>query len=709
MAGLASERVERRLTAILAADVAGYSRLMGADEEGTLARLKAHRRELVDPKIAEHRGRIVKTTGDGLLAEFASVVDAVRCAVEIQLQMAERNAEVPPDRRIEFRVGINLGDIIIDESDIFGDGVNIAARLEALADPGGICINRVVRDQVRDKVALSFEDLGEQQVKNIARPVRAYRVLTDGAAPVAAAGAPKPRRRVPRWAIASGIAAVVVLAAGAAAVWRLHPVQPVASPTATATATSRALPGKPSIAVLPFANLSGDPAQEFFADGLTENLIDALAQNPALFVIARDATQFYRGKEASPRAVAKDLGVRYVLEGSVQKSGDRIRVTAQLIDTVNDNHLLSQKYDRNLTDLFALEDDLTLQIASALDAHLTGATWFRIAGRGTRNLEAWGNLVKAGQAFVRFNPADVKQAQKLAQRAVDLDPNYAAAWNLLANTYFQQADFGWVKDRLAALGRARQIDDKLLQLDPEYASAYGLRARLEIRGELPEYDPEAALADARKSVELGPNDDFSHWTLGLVLSTLGHFDEATVEFASALRLNPHPDIWESGEHAVALSAAGHHEQAIAEVEAAIAADPKNPLGPFYRGLVEAWAGHYADAARSFERARELDPDSAQYALLLAAVYDQLGRVEDAISLLEKGPPHWRSAPDSRIWLALSYALAGRKEQAAAEFAAFRTLAPKYTVAIERQYLGPFAPQFSDRIMALSREHGIPEN
>jgi adenylate cyclase len=356
--GLASERVERRLTAILAADVAGYSRLMGVDEEGTLAQLKAHRRELTDPKIAEHRGRIVKTAGDGLLAEFASVVDAVRCSVEIQDEMSKRNADVPPDRRIEFRVGINLGDIIIDESDIFGDGVNVAARLEALAEPGGICISRMVRDQVRDKLALSFEDMGEQQVKNIARPVRAYRVVTDAAMRVAATAAPGRRRQIPRWVIAAGIAALVLLASGAVAFWRLYPPQP-ASTAAVAPAAPPALPDKPSIAVLPFANLSGDPAQDYLADGLTDNLLDALAQNPGLFVIARNATQVYRGTAAPPRAVAKDLGVRYVLEGSVQKSGDHIRVTAQLIDAINDNHLLSQKYDRNLTDLFALEDDLS--------------------------------------------------------------------------------------------------------------------------------------------------------------------------------------------------------------------------------------------------------------------------------------------------------------------------------------------------------------
>jgi len=707
-AGLASERVERRLTAILAADVAGYSRLMGVDEEGPLAGLKAHRRELVDPKIAEHRGRIVKTTGDGLLVEFASVVDAIRCAVEIQREMAERNADAPVDRRIEYRIGINVGDIIIDESDIFGDGVNVAARLEALAEPGGICVSRMVREQVRDKLALSFADMGEQQVKNIARPVRAYRVVTDAAVRVAATAAPGRRRQVPRWVIAAGIAGMVLGAAGAAAFWRLYPTRP--APTAAgAPAAPPALPDKPSIAVLPFANLSGDPAQDYLADGLTDNLLDALAQNPGLFVIARNATLDYRGKTVAPRAVAKDLGVRYVLEGSVQKSGDHIRVTAQVIDTVNDNHVLSQKYDRNLTDLFALEDDLSLQIAGALDAQLSGGTTARSFAHGTRNLEAWENLVKATQTYFRFNPTDVSEAQKLAQRAVDLDPNYTAAWQVLAFIYFDQADQGWAQDRIATLGRARQLNDKVLQLDPEFAGPYWLRARLEMQPDLPEYDPEAALADARKSVELAPNDDPSHWTLGLVLFQLGHFDEAAAEFAMTLRLNPHPYIWESGFHALTLSATGHYKEAIAEIEGEIAAQPKNPFVLTFRGRIEAFAGNYANAARWFERARELDPASSQYAYFLAQVYDRLGRVDEAINLLENGPPQWRSVPTVRFWLGLSYALAGRKEQAAAEFAAFRALAPKWTLATaKRSWARYYTPQFSDRVIALSREYGIPE-
>jgi class 3 adenylate cyclase/TolB-like protein/Tfp pilus assembly protein PilF len=707
-AGLASDRVERRLTAIMAADVAGYSRLMGTDEEETLAQLKMHQRELVDPKIAEHRGRVVKTTGDGLLAEFASVVDAVRCAVDIQGGMAKRNADVPPDRRIEFRVGINVGDIIIDEDDIFGDGVNVAARLEALAQPGGICVSRTVRDQVRDKLALAFEDLGEQPVKNIARPVRAYRVVTDAGVGPTVSAAPGRRRQVPRWVIAAGVAGLVLGASGAAAFWRLYLPHPAPS-AAGAPATPPALPDKPSIAVLPFANLSGDPAQDYLADGLTDNIVDALAQNPGLFVIARNATLDYRGKAVAPQAAAKDLGVRYVLEGSVQKSGDHIRVTAQLIDAVNDSHLLSQKYDRNLTNLFALEDDLSLQIAGALDVQLRGGTLVRGSAHGTHNLEAWENLVKASQVYFRFNPADVSAAQKLAQRAVDLDPNYITAWQVLAFTYFDQADLGWAQDRIAALDHARQLNDKVLQLDPESEGPYMLRARLELQPDLPEYDPEAALADARKSVALGPNEDPSRWTLGLVLFQLGRFDEAAAEFATALRLNPHPYIWESGLHAVALSATGHHKEAIAEIEAATAAQPKNPFGLFFRGQIEKFAGNYANAAGWFERAREADPASSQNALLLAEVYDRLGRVDEAISLLENGPAQWRSVPAIRFWRGLSYALAGRKEQAAGEFTAFRALAPKWTLSTARRFWGRyFTPQFADRLAALSREYGIPE-
>ena len=338
---MAEERVERRLTAILAADVVGYSRLMGVDEEGTLAALKMLRREVADPKIKEHRGRIVHTTGDGLLGEFASVVDAVRCAVEVQREMAARNADVPAERRIDFRIGVNLGDIIIDENDIFGDGVNVAARLEALAEPGGICVSRVVRDQVRDKLAISFEDMGEQQVKNIARPVRVYRI------PLAEkAGGPS--------------------------------ILPE-------TAAPRPLPDRPSIAVLPFNNVSGDPEQEYFVDGITEDIITALSKWRWFLVIARNSTFAYKGKSLGLKEVSRDLGVRYVLEGSMRRAGQRVRITSQLIDTATGTHLWAERYDRDLTDIFAVQDDITSRVAAAIEPALSRAESQRVIAkrRGT--------------------------------------------------------------------------------------------------------------------------------------------------------------------------------------------------------------------------------------------------------------------------------------------------------------------------------------
>jgi len=350
---LATGRVERRLAAILAADVAGYSRLMGTDEEGTLARLKGIRREVADPKIKEHHGRIVKTTGDGLLLEFASVVDAVRCAVEVQREMAERNADVPPDRRIQLRMGLNVGDIIKDGRDIYGDGVNVAARLEALAEPGGICVSRVVRDQVRDKLAFSFEDMGDQQVKNIARAVRVHRIVLGE-----------------------------------------RPASPEPAP-GTLTKLPLALPDKPSIAVLPFQNMSGDPEQEYFADGMVEEIITALSRIRWLFVIARNSSFTYKSQAVEVKQVGRELGVRYVLEGSVRKAGDRVRITAQLIDAVNSAHLWADRFDGSLEDIFELQDQVALNVAGVIEPALQAAEIRRSAARPTNDLTAYDLYLRA--------------------------------------------------------------------------------------------------------------------------------------------------------------------------------------------------------------------------------------------------------------------------------------------------------------------------
>src|SRR5579864_8901556 len=371
-------RSERRLAAILAADVAGFSRLMGEDEEGTLARLKALRREVCDGSIAEHRGRIVKTTGDGFLVEFPSVVDALHCALSVQGVMRERNRDTPAARRIEFRIGINLGDVIIDGGDVYGDGVNIAARLEALAEPGGICVSQTVLDHARGKLPFSAEDAGEQRLKNIAQPVRVWRIAGDRVREAATN---------------------------------------IASPFAS----------KPTIAVLPFANMSGDPEQEFFADGLTEDILTELSRFRHLFVISRNSVFVYKGKAVNVQGVAKELGVQYVVEGSVRKAGNRVRITVQLISAVSDHHLWAERYDRELKDIFEIQDEITKAITAVLPGRVEVAAHERAKRKTTDNLAAW-ELVLAGKLLHhRSRRDDNGEAVKLLERAIALDPDYAHA------------------------------------------------------------------------------------------------------------------------------------------------------------------------------------------------------------------------------------------------------------------------------------------
>src|SRR6202521_5302124 len=379
-AALATERVERRLAAILTADVAGYSRLMGADEEGTLARLKAHRRELIDPKISEHRGRIVKTTGDGLLVEFSSVVDALRCATQIQRGMAEGNSAVPADCQIEFRIGIHQGDVLVEDGDIFGDGVNVAARLEGLAEPGGICVSARVQEDAAGKLALVFEDMGERELKNIARPLRVYRIQT-GAPASESRQAPLP------------------------------------------------LPDKPSIAVLPFANMSGDPEQEYFVDGMVEEIITALSRIRWLFVIARNSTFTYKGQAVDVKQVGRELGVRYVLEGSVRKAGQRVRITGQLIDAVTGTHLWADRFDGSLEDVFDLQDKIAVSVAGVIEPTLQAAEIARSADRPTTDLTTYDLYLRA-YAMMLSPARQVPEALRLMEQAIERDPRYgpALAW-----------------------------------------------------------------------------------------------------------------------------------------------------------------------------------------------------------------------------------------------------------------------------------------
>ena len=407
----------RRLAAILAADVAGYSRLIGADEEGTLERLKAIRAELIDPKISEDRGRIVKTTGDGMLVEFASVVDALRCASQLQQQMAERNAGIPADDRIEFRIGVHQGDVVVEDDDIFGDGVNVAARLEALADPGGICVSARVQEDAAGRLDLTFDDLGEQALKNIARSVRVYRV------------------------------------------------RPVAAQNPPETEPSPSLPDKPSIAVLPFQNLSGDPEQEYFADGMVEDITTALSKIRWFFVIARNSAFTYKGRAVDVKQVGRELGVRYVLEGSVRRGGNRLRITAQLIDAATGNHLWAERYDRDLADLFAVQDEITERVVAAIEPELYAAEHIRSQRKPPDSLDAWECVIRALSCIGQGTRDSDIEAEALCRRAIAIAPGYGQArsllaWALLRNTFWSSDLRTVLPEVIAEVELALAIDDR---------------------------------------------------------------------------------------------------------------------------------------------------------------------------------------------------------------------------------------------------------
>jgi TolB-like protein/class 3 adenylate cyclase len=540
----------RRLTAILAADVAGYSRLMGADEEGTHERLQAHLRELIEPKIAEHRGRIVKNTGDGFLAEFASVVDAVRCAVEVQRGMAERNATAPVDQRIEFRVGINLGDVIAEEHDIFGDGVNVAARLEALAEPGGICVSRVVRDQVRDRLHYTFEDLGEQQVKNIARPVRVYRVRDTGAA--------------------------------------------AKSPSVPALP----LPDKPSIAVLPFANISGDPEQEYFADGMVEEIITALSQIRWLFVIARNSTFTYKGRAVDVKQVGRELGVRYVLEGSVRKAAGRVRITAQLIEAETGAYLWADRFDGSLDDVFELQDKVASSVAGVIEPALRAAEIRRSSERPTSDLTAYDLYLRA-LAHSSGSKAALSRALDLLEQAIDRDPHYGPALaNAAVCCVFIDIN-GWTENpgqnRRAAIDRAERA--------------------LESAGD----DPGTLVYAAHALAYFGENID-------AVIALVDRALALNPSFARGWLLSAQIRIW-----------AGQLDLAIAHVGTAIRLSPRDLPGPqsFVVGLAHFLGGRFEDAMPKLIAAVQHRPSAPQHHRVLASCYAHMGRLEEARAIIER--------------------------------------------------------------------------
>jgi adenylate cyclase len=474
----------------------GYSRLMEADETGTLARLKTHRIELIDPAIAKNRGRIIKTTGDGMLVEFHSVVDAVLCAAEVQHRMAKRNVDVAPARWMQFRIGINLGDVIVDGNDIFGDGVNVAARLEMLADPGGICVSGAVRDQVGDRLEdVGFEDLGEQAVKNIVRPIRVYRV-------------------------------------------RLEPASKAGQEDAKNTAAAPVLARKPSIAVLPLVNMSGDPQQEFFADGLTEDLITELSRFHDLLVISRNSTFVYKGKAVKMQEVARELGVDYLLEGSVQKSGDRIRVTVQLIDAETDRHIWAERYDRELEDIFAIQDEMTRAIVATLPGRVEAASHDRAKRKPTDNMAAYECVLAAKVLHHRSAREDNVEAQRLLDRAIALDRNYAHAHAWKACVLGQTWVYNWCADRDATFQQVAAELEIALALDDNDSDVHRILAALNVNRE----DHDKAAYHQERALALNPNYDLVVVQQGELLTWLGRPEEGIDWIKRAMRLNPyHPE------------------------------------------------------------------------------------------------------------------------------------------------------------------------
>jgi TolB-like protein/class 3 adenylate cyclase len=555
----------RRLAAILAADVAGYSRLMGADEEGTHERLKALRRELVDPKIAEHHGRIVKTTGDGLLVEFPSVVDAVRCAVEVQQAMAERKTGIEADNRIELRIGINLGDIIVEPDDIYGDGVNIAARIEALADPGGVFVSNTVHDHVRDRLPFVFEDLGEQQVKNIARPVRVYRVRREGPLPN-----PPPR---------AGEGSARGARVGAA--------------------DALALPDKPSIAVLPFANMSGDPEQEYFADGMVEEIITALSRIRWLFVIARNSSFTYRGQALDVKQVGRELGVRYVLEGSVRKAGGRVRIAAQLIDALGGTHLWAERFDGSLEDVFELQDRVALSVAGVIEPTLQAAEMRRSIARPTTDLSAYDLYLRALAAFFQRTKERVLEALGLLERAIAIDPHYAPA-------------LSW-----AALCHRRIV--------------------LDGGAEEPETNRRKAIDLARQALQAGENDPRILAEAAHVLAQFGEDIGAMLGLVDrALALNP---SYARGWNLSGLLRvyAGQHDLAIEHIETSLRLSPREHIGTplLTMGMAYFFKRRFDEAASKLLLAIQDDPGFPASYRALAACYAHMGRLDEARAIVAK--------------------------------------------------------------------------
>jgi TolB-like protein/class 3 adenylate cyclase len=551
---LASERVERRLMAILAADVAGYSRLVGADEEGTLVQWKAHWRELIEPKINQHHGRIIRITGDGLLVEFTSVIAAVRCAVEVQRAMGERNVDVPQERRIEFRMGLNVGDIIIDGSDVWGDGVNVAARLEALAEPGGICVSGRVQEDVHGRLDVAFEDIGERQLKNVVRPVRVCRVRLNG----------------------------------------------------TSAKPGPPLPDKPSIAVLPFNNMSGDPDQEYFADGIVEEIITALSRMRWLFVIARNSSFSYKGRAVDVKQVGRELGVRYVLEGGVRKAAGRVRITAQLIDAATGVHLWADRFEGALNDIFDLQDQVTMNVVGAIAPKLQEAEIERAKHKPTESLDAYDYYLRGLAALHRRTREANDEALRLFYKAIEFDPDFSSAYSMAAWCYAQRKASHWMTDGVTETSEAARLARRVAELGREDAVALSTSG-FTLAFVVGDLDHGVAFID--RALLLNPNLAVAWSWSGWARIYLGEYKVALEQFAHSMRLSPLDPFVSAAQAGIALVhfCTGRYDKASSWAEKALLENSNYHPALRVFAASNALAGRLEDAQKAVARLRELDP------------------------------------------------------------------------------------------------------
>ena len=596
--------MKRKLAAVLSADAAGYSRLMEKDEARTLNTLKAYF-QIMRSSIEKSSGRVVAIHGDSLLAEFASVVDAVRCAVEIQNELKARNEGLPEESRMLFRIGINLGDVIEEEGNIFGDGVNVAARLEGLADPGGICISRSVHDHVKNKLSAGYQSLGSHSVKNIAEPVQVYRILPEPDAFGKAVG--RVWYRLRQWqkvALAVSVALLPVFANLA--------VKKYIDPTGSSPGifafftekTALPLPDKPSIAVLPFENMTGDPKQEYFTDGFTEQIITSLSKISSLFVISRNSSFTYKGKPVKVQKVGKELGVRYVLEGSIQKSGDRVRINAQLIDAISDKHLWAENYDRSLKDIFALQDEINLKILTALQVNLTTGEQTRVWAKGTKNLEAYLRLMQARESMLLGNEAGTARARQLIEETIVLDPKYAQAYMYMGGTHIQDFLLGSGKSPKESLAQGIEWTQKALAMDDSLGEAH---ARL---GHLYTFvnRHEEAIAEAEKAMAMDPNSAAVHYMACLVLRFSGKAAESIPVCKKSIRLEPFaPGIYYGNLGMAYFTNGTDCEEAVKACEKGLERAPEGMIVHFMATTVFSACGKEKEARKTAKELIRISP------------------------------------------------------------------------------------------------------